>query len=275
MRLKSKRLRKIILMSLGCSCLEVLMPFASVQASCVLNGNTYVCSDESTSQQVITLTNTASNVHINSTYVNPSSVSGNGIYVNSDSNVGNVTIAQESGSKVSGTTSGITLYNEGTGSTDVKISGDVASTASADNAYHAVLVKNYGATTNLTITQTSGSTITGADCGIASWNYGSGATTEIISGSVTGNNYYGIFAYNSGTDLTITQTSGSTITGGSRGIYAKNFGSGVTSINVSGNISGGVGGIVVGNNSASTTSLDITQTSGSTITGGALGGIYT
>ena len=273
MRLRNCKLKSVILLSL-------MMPIVPVQAQYSLNGDTYLCYGPTASQQNLSLTSsTAANVYINSTFVNSSAVTGHAIYARSDSSVGDVTLIQESDSKIQGTLGGITLYSSGTGSTDVAINGDVASTITNGNYSHAVWVYNYSAATDLIITQTSGSTVTGADCGIVSYNYGSGSTTDMIAGTVKGTRYYGVYAANgyngvpAGTNVTVNQTAG-TITGNVVGIYAKNNGSGMTSVNVEGMVSGGTAGVYAGNGSL-TTSLDITQGTGSSIIGGAYGGVYT
>ncbi|MFA9438774.1 autotransporter outer membrane beta-barrel domain-containing protein, partial [Uliginosibacterium sp. sgz301328] len=187
-----------------------------------------------------------------------------GIYVVNTQNATDLTVTQYGGT-ISGKT-GIDVINDGSGATNISVSGDV--TGKADYGVYASLSSS---ASDLTMVQSDGS-IAGKKSGIFAHNLGHGATRISAAGDVTSTDANGIFATNGqeSTDLVVTQTEG-TISGFATGIMAVNGGAGATSIDVAGDVSGQNDAGITAMNSGSATSLTITQGSG-TISGGS--GIY-
>lgn len=174
-------------------------------------------------------------------------------------------VAITSNGSISGV-EGIYVSNTGTGPTTVTSSGTVIGTSG-----NAVYVYNDGLATDLTVSQTGG-TLTGADNGISSTQYGFGQNLISVVGDASGATENGIWAQNfaNATGITITQTAGSTITGYTHGIRADNWAAGAISITTAGIINQTQTGAanndtygVYAYNATSATDITLNQTAGS------------
>lgn len=189
------------------------------------------------------------------------------------------------------TTDAVNVDNEGTSSLTVSLAGNA--TSSLNNC---IVIKNGTSATDLTLTQSAGSTVSAPnDNCISVNNTGSGSTSVSLDGTVTNGYRDGVWVSAAGTDttinlgsssiingqrsgvdvsttgksLTITQAAGSTVTGSvNYGIQAVNNGTGATNISIAGNVTGGNNdGVFFQNTSNDNGDLTITQAAGSTITG--------
>jgi uncharacterized protein with beta-barrel porin domain len=141
---------------------------------------------------------------------------------------------------------GLAVGNEGLGATVITDTGTVVATAANGEGISAL---NTSSATNLTVNANKAS---GGYDGIVAQNAGTGTTSVIATGNVTGTADYGILAVNgeittnpdgtvastagpAGTDLTVSAAS---VTGGVAGIYAYNTGSGATSVTATGDVTG-------------------------------------
>jgi hypothetical protein len=209
-----------------------------------------------------------------------SSVSGSddGVYMAVDGGAGNLTITSEG--EIYGGASGIYAANSGTGALSldvVDVTGD---------SQDGVLAVNAPFGTDLTIT--SSGLVSGADSGVAAYNFGSGALSITVA-DVTGDSEAGIHARNGigalpntpldqagavhlpltlSTDLSITSTG--IVTGDLFGIYAINYGSGALTIDTADVTGTEYVGILAVNLTAGT---DLSITSSGTVSGGE-DGIY-
>ncbi|MEP3225818.1 MAG: autotransporter outer membrane beta-barrel domain-containing protein [Parasphingorhabdus sp.] len=165
-----------------------------------------------------------------------------------------------------GGTVGIRANNEGTAGLSISVTGDVIGER-ADGIY-AINSANAVAG-SMDIDQQANTTITGANNGITASNYGAGALTISVQGTVVGQSYNGINARtgNAATDLTIDSN---IVTGAENGIYARNYGSGALSISSTGTVTGASFDGIYAFNSFDSTDLTI----GSVFTTGAEYGIY-
>lgn len=197
---------------------------------------------------------------------------GNGIWADNNGTATNITITQTAGTII-GASDGIHASNNGIGATTVTVAADV--NGAGDNGIWAL---NSSTATDITITQTAGSTITGFTHGIRADNWGIGATSITTAGIVnqtqTGaanNDTYGVYAFNaaSATDITLTQTGGS-ISGNWFGMFANNLGSGSTMIVSSGDVTAIVRAGLYAFNASTAKDMVVHQTSG-TVKGGTYG----
>ncbi|NCD11409.1 MAG: autotransporter outer membrane beta-barrel domain-containing protein [Epsilonproteobacteria bacterium] len=172
-----------------------------------------------------------------------------------------LTFTQTAGT-ITGATAGIFFQNYGTGATTIQTAGDIIGTSLGG-----LLVVNEKKATDLIFNQIGGS-ITGGAGGAHLSNLGTGKTTIITAGDITGNGamYRGLFAESlAGTDLLFKQVSG-TITGAT-GVYISKSGTGSATIETAGDIIGtSVSGIVAINRYRDTTDLILNQVGGN-ITG--------
>ncbi|MFA9441892.1 autotransporter outer membrane beta-barrel domain-containing protein, partial [Uliginosibacterium sp. sgz301328] len=154
-----------------------------------------------------------------------------GISAHNDFAATNLTVTQ-SGGTITGGAYGIATENQGSGATTVSVAGDVT----ADG--HAIEAFNGQTATDLTITQSAGS-ISGTT-GIVANNAGTGATTVVLAGDVTGTDGHGVQTESDTnvTGLSITQLGG-TISGSESGISAHDNGGIASVINIAGTVIGG------------------------------------
>ncbi|MEO9599912.1 autotransporter outer membrane beta-barrel domain-containing protein, partial [Parasphingorhabdus sp.] len=176
---------------------------------------------------------------------------GDGINADNSANGTSLSIAVEG--TVVGADNGIDASNNGTGGLTITIDGDVTGeTGEAVNAFNSV----NDVTASTLISQTAGTTTTGATNGMAADNAGGSLTINAL-GTTVGLAGFGIDALNqaTATDLTITAND---VTGSVDGIHALNEGSGVLSITATGTITGTSNDGINAYNSANGTSLSIT-----------------
>jgi uncharacterized protein with beta-barrel porin domain len=175
---------------------------------------------------------------------------------------GTLTYVDANSSTLTGASSGVLVWNAGTGATSVAATGDATGIANygifAANA-QALLLAGDGsidsvvgsAGTDLTV---SANNVSGGIYGIHADNLGTGATSVTATGTVTGTaaGSYGIAASNSiaGTDVTV---SANNVSGASFGIWTLNEGTGKTSVTATGAVAGNYG--IVANNRATGTDL--------------------
>ncbi len=166
-----------------------------------------------------------------------------GIYVTNSSTAADITINTGSTSNITSNESGIFAHNNGTGETSIAVNGSITSTLGAG-----IYANNEYDATNLSITTGVGSSIqvTSAasesdnyNAGIFARNLGTGNTEVTVNGDVTSNEG-GILVFAGGYNTTINVGSLSHVSGGLFGIGALLGGSGINSINIDGDVSGGV-----------------------------------
>ncbi|MET3646012.1 outer membrane autotransporter protein [Phyllobacterium ifriqiyense] len=230
--------------------------------------STYLCSGASGGQVIsdaVPLTITA-----DSTF-NANNGAGQGLYI--DSNDGGIDFTQQSGSTITGSSTGIYSTLSTSGTLDMTISGDINGNGDA-----AIWAVNNSPATDVSVTQTAGSVITGFSHGIRVDNYGTGAASITTAGVVnqtqtgaTNNDTYGVYAYNaaSATDITLRQTAGS-ISGNWFGMFANNLGTGATTIVSSGDVTAIERAGLWAFNGSNATDIVIEQTGG-TVKGGRNG----
>ncbi len=180
----------------------------------------------------------------------------------------NINVTTGANANVTGYGNGIETYHAGNGSTVIMANGEVTGTY-----YSGIYAANGANAKDLTVTTGSGSTITGYNSGIKTYNAGTGSTVITANGEVTGtyanSSTYGIYATNGATakDLTVTAGEGSMVSGYYTSVRVLNNGTGSTNVNVNGSVSQtapAYGDAIVVDSYGSTTNLTITVgTSGS------------
>nr|WP_245432724.1 autotransporter outer membrane beta-barrel domain-containing protein [Mesorhizobium loti] len=202
---------------------------------------------------------------------NASNPGGEGVYISSTN--GGIDFTQQSGSTITGSSTGIFSDLDTAGTLDLTISGDVSG-----NGESAIWAINRTSATDVSVTQEAGSTITGYTHGIRVDNYGLGSSTVTASGTIVqtqtgaGNfDTYGVYAYNaaSATDITLTQTAGS-ISANWFGMFGNNYGSGSTTISSAGDITAIERAGLYAYNASTAKDIVIEQTAG-TLKGGTYG----
>ncbi|WP_174374890.1 autotransporter domain-containing protein [Agrobacterium tumefaciens] len=150
----------------------------------------------------------------------------NGIWVQNATTTTDLTV---SAAGVTGNADGIYAYNDGTGATSVTATGQVSGTNGIGiNAWNATTA------TDLTV---NAARATGRDTGILAYNGGTGATSVIATGLITGIEGNGVQAYNGATanGLNVNVVD---VTADSFGINISNYGRGATTITTSGQVTG-------------------------------------
>jgi hypothetical protein len=151
-----------------------------------------------------------------------------------------VTITQAAGTTVSGTTTGLSGSNAGTGDTTITTAG----TVQGGNGFGVYAdITNTSSTGNVSINQTGGSISvanTGGGVGVRTMQSGTGSTSVSLAGDVTG--YQGVLMQsNAGAkDATFTQAATSHITAQNGGVVITQGGSGAVGnilVNTAGQIS--------------------------------------
>lgn len=261
----------------------------------ILPSGTYTCSGSTT--QSVGISNSPLSVVLDSTFINPSAVSGTSVNLDTIAgSAGAMTMSQANGSIVRGSGVGLSATNSGTGAMSVTTAGSVA--GGSTGISYALWATNNSTATSMTLTQTAG-LIQAATYGINAYNVGSGdLTINQTAGTINGTVSAGISATNAGTaafsittagvisggrsgiiatnnntatDLTVTQAATGSITGSAYAVHAANNGTGATSITTAGTVRGGRTGYGIdAENSSTTTNLTVKQTSG-TISGGTYG----
>lgn len=170
----------------------------------------------------------------------------NGIWVQNATTATDLTV---SAAGVTGNADGIYLYNDGTGATSVTATGQVSGTNGIGiNAWNATTA------TDLTV---NAARATGRDTGILAYNGGTGATSVIATGLITGIEGNGVQAYNGATTggLNVNVVN---VTAGLTGIYAWNQGAGTTDVAATGQIIAKQGyGIFAFNDGGTTTDVTV------------------
>jgi outer membrane autotransporter protein len=151
---------------------------------------------------------------------------------------------------VSGVRAGIVAENEGSGTTRVTATGNVAAGVQGYgiqavngtvhfNADGAITGVDPSKGTSLTVNATN---VTSGFIGIYANNQGTGTTSVTSTGAVTGSSNTGIYATNGATATSLT-VNAAAVSGGFDGIYANNQGAGTTSITTTGIVQGRTAGI--------------------------------
>lgn len=181
-----------------------------------------------------------------------------GFNYSSTADVNNLTLNQPSGEIIGGK-NGINLTHNGTGSTNITISGKV--TGKQNDGIFSTNTIN---TQYLTIMELADASIRGKLNGINIANNGRGLTSISTSASVIGEENDGIVAINDGDTkgLTVTQSAGS-IHGKKNGINADNKGKGEINISTSGEVIGDENEGINAVNEQNTSDLIIGQFGGS------------
>lgn len=181
-----------------CLVSALALPSASAACTTVNGGLDYTCSSTNTSAQVA-------------------------------SNAGNVVVTTTPGFSIS-TVSADALSISGSGVTylDANDSGLVSTSAIALNA-----TVNTGGQGGLLI-QTGG-TLSGATDGIQVRNYGTGLTSLVLGGPVSGATRWGILAFNDMSTTALTVTALSDVSGAG-GINVQSYGTGSTSLSITGEV---------------------------------------
>ncbi|MDS1135994.1 autotransporter outer membrane beta-barrel domain-containing protein [Nitratireductor indicus] len=231
--------------------------------------SSYLCSGVSSGQ---TIYEAAPLTIIADSTFNVSNPGGVGLDISSTD--GGINFTQQNGSTITGSSTGIYSTLSTSGALDLMISGNVNGDGNA-----AIWAVNSSPATNLSVTQTADSTITGLTHGIRVDNYGSGAASVTTAGIVNQTqigaaNYdtYGVYAYNaaSATDINLIQTGGA-ISGNWYGMFGNNLGTGATSIISSGHVTAVERGGLWAYNGGNATDIVIEQTAGGTVEGGLYG----
>ncbi len=183
----------------------------------------------------------------------------------------NLTINTGVGTSVAGGEHGIKAFNYGSGALEITANGDVSGTSD-----FGIYASNFNGT-DLSVTTSAGTTVTGGQHGILAANTGTGALDLVVSGDVTGTSVDGIRAAADvfSTDLTVTTGSGTTVSGQLSGIFASNKGSGALVIIADGDVNGTVLDGIYARSYAAGTDLTVTTGAGSTVTSDSGDGIDT
>jgi len=123
----------------------------------------------------------------------------------------------------------------GVGSTTVTLAGDEITAGQ-----YGVRSSNGSKATDLTVNQTGGA-IKGASYGIYASNAGTGTTTIIAAGNVTGTDGFGIAAYGGANTAGVTVQQRVGTIDGRTGILLSNEGMGASLVSVLGTVVGGAG----------------------------------
>jgi outer membrane autotransporter protein len=202
---------------------------------------------------------------------NATNGAGEGLYIGS--NDGGINFTQQNGSTITGSSTGIFSSVITSGTLDMTISGDVNGNGDA-----AIWAVNNSPATDVSVTQTEDSTITGLTHGIRVDNYGDGAVTVTTAGTIvqtqtgsSNSDTFGVYAYNAAnaTDITLNQIGGS-ISGNWYGMFGNNLGTGATTIISSGDVTAIERAGLWAFNGSHATDIVIEQTEG-TVEGGRNG----
>jgi outer membrane autotransporter protein len=230
-------------------------PSAAWAGTCVQSPpGTWVCSGAAGVDTAVTATAPAATpVTVTTTPgfgINVTGAGQNAITIIGSVGTTGLTFTDVNGSSITGTFSGISALNNGTGALSVTSTG----TATGTNRF-GIFALQSGNGTNLDVTSNNA---TGGYHGIRARNYGNGALSVTSTGTATGTNGYGIFAYQSsyGTSLDV---SSNNATGGRDGIHARNFGTDALSITSTGTATGTSRIGIFAYQSGNGTSLDVTS----------------
>lgn len=203
-------------------------------AVCTGAAGTYTCSGIESSAQGWSAA--ALDVTLDSTFTNPSAITGSSIYLYATTGGSGVTFDSQAGSSDIGTSEGVYILNYSLGAVTATVAGDVEGTTG-----YGFKIYNDSTSTDASFTQTGG-TIIGETYGLLVENLGTGDTTVDLSGTVTGTTADGVSAFgdvNSGT-VTVIQRAG-TIMGQGTGILARALGHGDLNVTTAGTVIGTTG----------------------------------
>lgn len=168
-----------------------------------------------------------------------------GVNAYNNANASSLTILEAAGGSIRGVTGGVYATNDGHGAMVIGIDGRVEATSG-----YGINVYNSTNASDLTFTEGAGGTIKGSTTGLLAFNYGSGKTSLVIAGNVTGTSLDGVDVVNSANSqaLTITQLAG-TISGGQAGMAVANYSAYTATISVASGatVTGGTYGIWIAN----------------------------
>lgn len=263
----------VAIFAMGGVTLPTLLPWAQISntawAACTIQlDSSYLCSGGSTGEMIIDASPLT--IIADGTF-NAHNPGGEGLIISSAD--GGINFTQQSGSAITGSTTGVFADSDMPGSLDITLSGDVTGESEA-----AIWAINRSSSTNVSVTQDAGSTVTGYTHGIRIDNYGTGSSTITTSGTIvqtqTGAanfDTYGVYAYNAATatDITLTQKAG-TISANWFGMFANNRGTGSTTIISSGDVTAIERAGLYAYNAGTAKNIVIEQTGG-TVKGGTYG----
>jgi outer membrane autotransporter protein len=238
-------------------------------AACTVQpDNSYLCSGTSTEELISGSDPLVINADSTFNVDNPA---GEGVRI--EATGGGFDFTQQSGSSITGSSTGIYSDSDTSGTQDLTIAGDVTGNGDA-----AIWVLSRASTNDVSVTQEVGSTIIGYTHGIRVDNYGTGAITITTAGTInqtrtgaSNSDTYGVYGYNdaSATDITLIQTAGS-ISANWYGMFANNRGIGSTTIISSGDVTAVTRAGLYAFNFDTTKDIVIEQKAG-TIKGGLYG----
>jgi predicted amino acid-binding ACT domain protein len=188
-------------------------------------------------------------------------------------NYSDLTVTTGASTALTGGNTGIYALNYGYGALTVTAGGDVTGMI-ADGIFAQIYnSNNYN---GLTVSTGVGTTVSGAERGIAALQEGYGALTITANGDVTGTDVSGIFALisnaNNYNDLTVTTGADSTVSSDENAINARHEGTGGLSIAVNGDVAGAYGIVASLANASASGDLSVT-TGADTAVDGRLTGI--
>ena len=156
------------------------------------------------------------------------------IFAVAESATNNLLFSQNKGSEINGKLNSVNLTNNGQGSTNIKVAGQIVS-----QTLDAIIVANDANTSSLSFRQEADSNIQGEMNGVNLTNNGRGLTNIIAEGDISANQGSSILAVNgdTATDLFVKQSNG-IINGFDNGIMVTNNGTGMTVLDISGKVVG-------------------------------------
>ena len=156
------------------------------------------------------------------------------IFAVAESATNNLLFSQNKGSEINGKLNSVNLTNNGQGSTNIKVAGQIIS-----QTLDAIIVANNANTSSLSFRQEADSNIQGEMNGVNLTNNGRGLTNIIAEGDISANQGSAILAANgdTATDLFVKQSDG-VINGFDNGIMVTNNGTGMTELDISGKVVG-------------------------------------
>jgi len=174
---------------------------------------------------------------------------GVGIFAHNYASATDLTVTTQA--RVQGGFRGIQTVNNGLGATVIKTYGAVAGTTG-----YGIFAENTATTTDLSITTSSTSVVTGGLGGISAFNYGSGTTNITTNNKVVGYGFSAIRVVDGSSSGPMAITTNGYVRGAGSGIFASHSGTGALTINATGYVKGtGYAGIYARNQG---TNLSIT-----------------
>jgi len=192
--------------------------------------------------------------------------SGDGLTLRGNSaGTGDLIFLDDNASSITGNSSGIFAFHQGSGALSITTSG----TVEGANFYGINVVTN---TTASDSTIEAKGDVTGGNVGIDANHQGSGALSITTSGTVEGTNYYGLSVRNATTSSDVTINAEGDVTAGNIAIYANHNGTGAVSITVDAAVTGDTSwGVFIGDGAVGSNDNRLTISTAAVIQGGGGG----